>query len=394
MGEKKGRGRPAYWTAERCIQALETFLRRERRMPRYPAEMGPKSGLASPETFRKAVGCSYTEYSRRHEEFKRWTTEKCIAAVDRFVQRNGRRPKIQSEANASLGLPSPRTFLNHTGMTMGAYLNSKYPELPVMQLLELPAPHKCGTVWTKDRIIEATDRFMEIYGRYPTQREYNMKYGLPSHNTISTYFGIPTAEYWRQRYPMAEKGWTINTILQTFERFLQEHGRLPMLKELRSKNGLPGCVTVTHLAGVKNYTEFCGTYFSGYHVGSERWNRELCIQALERFLEEHGRRPTQEDHRLYEYLPSAMTFTRHTGESESQYCKRRHPELSRYWTESKAINAMDQFVERNGRPPATNEFCQANQLPTYQRFAKMVGMPVGTFLRDRYPEYYEQVAKE
>lgn len=100
---------------------METFLDREGRMPHF-SELGTKAGLATPAIFRKAVGCSYSEYGRRFEESTRWTTEKCMAAVDRFVQENGRRPKLQSEANPSSGLPSPKTFLVYTGMTMGAYL--------------------------------------------------------------------------------------------------------------------------------------------------------------------------------------------------------------------------------------------------------------------------------
>lgn len=392
MGEEKGRGRPVRWTAEQCIQALELFLDREGRMPRI-SEQGSKAGLATPVTFRRAVGCSYAEYGRRSNESMCWTAEKCMAAVDRFVQNNGRRPRLQSEANLSSGLPDPKIFLQRTGITMGTYLKNKYPELPTPKSLELPAPQKSGRVWTKDRIIEATDRFMEIYGRYPAAAEYGIKYGLPSHNTILAHFGIPAGVYWKRRYPMAARSWTTDSILQAFERFIQAHGRLPLAKELRPENGLPTSGTVRRHTGATGYSEFCWTCFPKY-VAPEKWDRERCIQGLERFLQEHGRRPTQEEHKQYGYLPCAMTFTRHVGESEAQYCARQRPELSRYWTESKAINALDQFVARNGRPPLAVEFCSANQLPSYPCFAKTVGRPVGAFLRDRYPEHYEQAGQE
>lgn len=315
----------------------------------------------------------------------RWTAEKCAAAVDRFVEKNGRWPKIPSEAVSSLELSAPKTFQRHTGMTMGVYLKNRYPELTT--------PQKCGRGWTKDRIIAATDHFMKTYGRYPTAEEYSMEYGLPTHNTISAHFGIPAGVYWKQRYPMTEQGWSMDTILQAFEHFIQEHGRLPLVKELHPPNGLPCSQTIAHCSEIKKYSEFCRAYFPEY-ARQAKWNRERCIQGLEQFLQEHGRCPTQEEHKQHEYLACAITFTRHVGESESQYCKRQHPELSRYWTESKAINALDQFVVRNGRPPVAVEFCSANQLPSYVCFINTVGMPLKRFLRERYPEYYAQLDQE
>ena len=392
MDEKKGRGRPVRWTAERCIQALEAFLDREGRMPRF-SELGTKTGLATPVIFQRAVGCGYSEYRSRYEESMRWTAEKCIAALDRFVQKNGRLPKIHVEANSSSGLPCPRTFQKHTGMTMGVYLKGQYPELSTPRSLELPAPEECGRIWTKDRIIEVTDQFIETYGRYPTEEECSMRYGLPTRNTISAHFGIPAGEYWKRRYPMAKQGWTMDTILQAFEHFVKEHERLPFVKELHSQNDLPCSQTIAHHTRVEKYSEFCRVYFPEY-ARRAMWNRERCIHGLEQFLQEHGRCPTQEEHKQYEYLACAITFTHHVGESESQYCKRKHPELSRYWTESKAINALDQFVVRNGRPPVAVEFCSANQLPSYGCFINTVGMPLKRFLRERYPEYYAQPGQE
>lgn len=361
-------------------------------MPRM-SEQGSKAGLASPKIFRKAVGCSYSEYGRRFEEFARWTAEKCMAAVDRFVQNNGRRPRLQSEANLSSGLPGAKAFLRYTGMTMGAYVKSMYPDLPTTKSLELPAPQKCGSVWTTDRIIAATDRFMETYGRYPNPKEYSMKYGLPTRNTIVAHFGIPAGVYWKQRYPMAKQGWTAELILQAFERFIREHGRLPLTKELQTKNGLMAHTTVERYTGVKSYSEFCRTYYPEY-TRSESWNRESCIQALERFLKENGRYPTQKEHYQHEYLPAVMTFRYHVGETPHQYCERQHPEQKHDWTKSRAIEALEEFIARNGRPPLAVEFCSANQLPVCKTFARVVGMPVGLYLHERYQEYYAQAGQK
>lgn len=392
MEKKKVKSRPGYWTAERCIQALEAFLDREGRMPRI-SEQGPKAGLAGPVAFRKAVGCSYSKYGCRSDEPTHWTAEKCMAAVDRFVQKKGRRPKIQSEANSSSGLPDPKIFRQYTGMTMGSYLKNKYPELPVPRFLELPAPQKCGRIWTKDRIVEATDHFMETYGRYPAVEEYSMKYGLPTRNTILTHFGVPAGVYWKRRYPMAEQGWSTEAILRAFDQFIQAHKRLPVPKELKAENGLPSLKTVERHTEAKSYPEFCRTYYSEYALPG-KWTRESCIQALERFLKEYNRCPTQEDCGQHEYLPSAMTFYRHVGESEGRYCAHHHPELRGGWTESEAIEALERFIARNGRPPLTREFCSLNQLPSLRTFQKMVGMAARTFLHERYPKYYEQAGQE
>lgn len=392
MVEKKGRGRPVRWTAERCIQALEAFLDREGRMPRF-SELGSKTGLATPVIFQRAVGCSYSEYRSRYEESMRWTAEKCIAALERFVQKNGRLPKIHIEANSSSGLPCPRTFQKHTGMTMGAYLKDQYPELSTPRSLELPAPEECGRIWTKDRIIEATDRFMEAYGRYPSAKECSVRYSLPTRNTISAHFGIPAGEYWKRRYPLADPGWTADSIFRTFEQFIQTHKRLPLKKELQAGNGLPTAKTVERHTGTKNYSEFCQTYYPEY-APPEKWTRESCIQALEWFLKEYGRRPTQEDREQHKQLPSAITFYRQVGESESQYCAYHHPELKYGWTEPRAIAAVDGFVARNGRPPRTREFCSLNQLPSLPCFQKAVRMSANAFLRERYPEYYAQTRQE
>lgn len=392
MGGEKGRGRPVRWTAEQCIQALKLFLDREGRMPCI-SEQGSKAGLASPVTFQRAVGCSYAEYGHRYEESTRWTAEKCMAAVDQFVQNNGRRPRLQSEANLSSGLPDPKIFLQRTGITMGTYLKNEYPELPTPKSLELPAPKKSGRVWTKNSITAATDRFMETYGRYPAAAEYGIKYGLPSHNTILAHFGVPAGVYWKRRYPMVARGWTTDSILQAFKQFIQAHGRLPLTKELRPENGLPTSGTVIRHTGAKNYPEFCRTHYPQY-LRPEAWTRESCIQAMERFLEEYGRRPRQEDHKLCDYLPCPMTFLRKVGESEYQYCTQHHPELNLKWTKGKAIQALEHFVKVNGRPPLAVEFLSANHLPAYASFSKAVGMSAGAFLREHYPEYYEIQARE
>ena len=207
-----------------------------------------------------------------------------------------------------------------------------------------------------------------------------MKYGLPARNTILAHFGVAAGVYWKRRYPMADQGWTKDSILRAFERFIQAHNRLPLTGELQAKNELPSLTTVERYTQVGTYFEFCRTYYPEY-AQPEKWNHESCVQALERFLKEYGRRPKQEDHKLCDYLPSATTFIRKVGKIECQYCVQHHPELCSKWTKDKAIRALEHFVEENGRPPLAVEFCSANDLPAYSTLESAVGMSAGAFLR-------------
>lgn len=449
---KKERGSKPRWTAENCIQALEAFIEREGRSP-ATVEMNAKFGLPSYLTFYNQVGYSHIKYCDDHGIVhyrsgrpRIWNDERCKEAIDRFVQEKGRLPKILYEAKPKFGLPTSVTFYHCTGEKMGEYLRKTYPELPERNM-------NANAIWTKERIDAAADRFWETHGRHPTPREYDLEHGLPSRNTFTAHFGISAGTYWEKRYPVPPK-WSTDQIKMAFNNFIEQNSRLPWLKELRPENDLPRLNHILSRTGMSTYSDFCREYFPSVPPSRRIWNKERCIQAVDQFIQQHGRCPRTDDFRRKTRLPPQASFRRYVGQSAFMYCKQNYPQLlilpcrwtkelctqavdrfvaqtgrlprskeytsdnglptwvtfqrqvgetglqyySRQypkmrqaikWTPSRICEALDSFVEENGRPPRTNELSKKNQLPCYECFQKTVDTTPGAFLRERYPEYYE-----
>jgi len=330
--------------------------------------MKTNNGLPSPAAFQKAVGLSCVKYCKSHgypappAKKPRWDADNCKDAVRRFVQENGRLPDPSHEARVSFGLPTPGVFGSCTGIPMGQYMSETYPELV------MPTESQ----WTKERIDAAAKQFFETHGRYLRAEEYNMAHGLPARNTFRNHFGIAAGTYWRERFPM-EPEWSPEKVMKMFEAFIEEHGRLPNITELKTANGLPHFTTVLKHTGAASYEDFCQEYFPEFYVPHTKWDCESCIQAVRQFTHEHGRLPAAKDLRLKNGLPNIQTIKKYTGSiTYQEFCRKYFPEFGpRRWDRDLCIQAVDQFIQEHGRLPDIGD--TGCGLPCIDTFRRLVG---------------------
>lgn len=448
MPEKNRRRPRGYWTVERCIQTLETFIETNGRRPRA-AEMG-RAGLPSQASFQNAVGCGYTQYCKEHgysgKYLPVWTKESITAATDQFYAQYGRHPK-QEEYNLEHGLPSHNTFHAHFGITAGEYWAQRYPfpnewtseaiisafehfivcysrlplakeltpenALPSFSVLRrhtgaatysefcrdhFPSLCPCKPIWNQESCMQAVDQFIAKNGRYPKPSDCRAANDLPSITTFSKKVGQTLSTYCKQNHSQlsgTRLRWTKELCIQAVDNFISQNGKSPNCKDCKSENGLPSPGTFFKVVG-QTVAEYCGKP-SLRRAMRIHWTKELCTQALCQFVVQNGRLPHSKEYRSANGLPSQSTFERKVGETIQEYCSRQYPELYQQltkWTLSKVCEALDSFVERNSRPPTTRELFKENMLPSYVCFQKVVGMSPGAFIRDRYPEYYETPERE
>ena len=314
---------------------------------------------------------------------KHWTKEECYRAVEDYILKTGRLP-MEKDMRGKNHLPSYMGFQKYTGETLGQYLARVHPEL-VNQKRPLTKPF---SKWTQETIQQATDRFFQKYGRYPRGNEYCIQFGLPTHNTFMAHFGMPAGRYWRQRYPLSTQ-WTEENAMSAIQQFIDQNGRLPQGKELGKGEQLPQWSDLKQLTGASTWSTFKKKYFPEFAPREwTRWTREMCIQAMDRFIREHGKYPTQKECALSHGLPRSSSFERCVGKDVYTYCKEAYPDVQgrckQSWNREKCIAAVDGFCRKAGQPPLTSAFRKENGLPDPVTFKKHVGKTPEVYIGEKY----------
>jgi len=291
------------------------------------------------------------------------------------------------------------TFQKFIGASISEYCRQQYPELVQV--------HR----WTTQTIRKALEDFWERTGRPPLLKELVKENKLPCRSVIQRAAGMPPATFIRDWYMethalSTREGspgihqrnrkwdrpeWTEENIRNAFEAFIEDHARLPHTTEVRSKNGLPSIGTILKQTGTVSYPDFCRKYFPHMSVWSRtRWDRDSCIRVIDQFIQEHGRLPRVKETHSYG-LPNYNTFQNLVGESFPAYFKRLYPDLDEHrdkWTMDRICEALDDFVQREGRPPQAAELCKENELPSQPIIKRMTGMTASTFIHEWYAENY------
>lgn len=318
-----------------------------------------------------------------------WTPERCIQAVEDFIQRVGRRPTY-AEMKTANHLPSSMVFQQSVGYGMARYCREHEYLLPVSFKPPKETQKPKGLTWTPESIMKATDQFFQKYGRYPKTEEYCLRCGLPSHNTFKVHFGIAAGKYWRQRYVLPPE-WTLEKALEAVRQFVGENARLPKSGELSEKNGLPTQKTLLQLSKTHGYHEFQEKYFPMLQPSKHRsWTREQCLQAVEQYVRKHGHVPAAGDQRAKNGLPPQETFKKYVGKSMTIYCKETFPDKkwpqNNRWDREKCISAVDQYFTEHKRYPRARDCCPENGLPSFDSFQKYTGQSLRDYCKERYPD--------
>jgi len=131
---------------------------------------------------------------------------------------------------------------------------------------------------------------------------------------------------------------------------------------------------------------------------TQKWTADRCVQALERFIEEKGRRPYAPEMRASEGLPSQVAFQNAVGLSCKKYCDAHGypglPARGPRWDADSCKDALRRFVEENGRlPDLSREAQEAFGLPTPYVFNARIGIPMGRYMRENYPDMSKPVKR-
>jgi hypothetical protein len=144
--------------------------------------------------------------------------------------------------------------------------------------------------------------------------------------------------------------------------------------------------------------------------GNIGWDAEKVVSAVERFVEQHGRLPVAKEMTRGNRLPSRRTFESKTGMTFFEYGKRHHPELvalgeiqhrqriaesvreKSEWTRETLIAAVRHFAEQHDRLPSVQEYTSANELPSYATFSRIAETAMTDYLAECCLGYANQSA--
>jgi len=253
------------------------------------------------------------------------------------------RPPLLKELNKENGLPCCSVIQRTAGMPPGAFIREWYTKGHALSMEE-GSPgmiQKCGRwgkpEWTEEDIKKAFEAFIEAHARLPHTAEVRSKNGLPSIGTILRQTGaVSYPDFCRRYFPdmpvWSRTKWDRDSCIQVIDQFIQEHGRLPRVKE-------------THSYGLPHYTTF----------------QDLVGESFPAY------------------------FKRQYPELNKHRDK---------WTIDRVYDALDDFVKREGRPPRTTELCKEKGFPSQPIIKRLTGMTSSTFIQEWYAENYETVEQE
>ena len=137
--------------------------------------------------------------------------------------------------------------------------------------------------WNAEKAVSAVEQFVKKYGRLPVAKEMIQENGLPSRRTFESKVGISFFEYGRQYYPelvklseirhrerisdsMREKAeWTREMLIDAVKHFVDQHDRLPDIHDYNLKNDLPSYTTFCRIAEIA-LTDYLKDYYSSRYT--------------------------------------------------------------------------------------------------------------------------------
>lgn len=147
------------------------------------------------------------------------------------------------------------------------------------------------------------------------------------------------------------RGWTVEAILEVVSAWVVRHGRAPRSEELRAPLPSAGAI-VKHFGSQGALREALGLPASTYE-----WSRELIVEAMQWFAEEHARPPTVADWKAAApTYPAPETVGRRFG-SWAEALRAAGLAVARSdWTRDAALEAIGAHLRRHGRVPTATEW--------------------------------------
>lgn len=129
------------------------------------------------------------------------------------------------------------------------------------------------------------------------------------------------------------------------------------------------------------------------------WTKKEAVEAVESFIERHGRLPVAREMNRQNGLPSRRTFEKLMEQTFYEFGQELHPDLvqkglerqrqsilayrmgRRTWTAEKLAKAVCTFARAHGRLPEPCEYLPENGLPSYTVFREIAEKEFLTSLR-------------
>ena len=385
--------RKVKWTVESCKAAFERFYEEHGRPP-CRAEQMSSNGLPHYTQLKKATGKSLTEYvyamypdvPRRWGRIKRWTEETCKTAFTRFYEEHGRPPHVAEQISGN-GLPCYTALKKATGKSLSEYLYAMYPDLS--------SRWRRAEQWTAEGCKAAFERFYEEHERLPRRAELASSNGLPSLRRFRKITGMSFTEYLRAMFPdiprtrSCTQQWTEESCKAAMKDFFERNGRLPLHKDMTAANRLPGYQKLKRTTG-KTLNEFRLKYFVEVDpIYNSGWNLENCKTAFAVFHEKHGRLPGYKDLKNANNLPNYATFKKIVGQTLSEYRDMQFPHIdkNKLWSSERCIAALCDYIVANSRIPTAAEMTAENNLPAWWVFKSAVGLTPRQYLQQEHMDF-------
>lgn len=381
------------WTEQDCIRSIEKFILSNGHIPTND-EMMSHTDIPSPLQFKTVIGRTLNEYAKENWPLfvvhsmpsEQWTESSIKDAVRAFVEKNNRLPKT-TECTFKNGLPSRNTFMNVLGISMTEFLGIEYAGFKNGETARL----------TEDGIKEAVDRFIAGNKRYPFVRDFLRRNNLPTINEVKSVTGMTPSYFLAKHYKVAmrEPKWTKERIKEAVDAYVNANKRFPWLSEYKGSNGLPNNMTVTRVMGKSMselYKEWYPDLFAGYSQRKNLWTKEKLDGAIDRFVSENNKIPSSNDFNTRPELPNYSTAKKIIGAIPFKYCSDRFPGLrvertnSLRWTKESIDDIIDRFVAEHGRIPKHSEFISGNGFPSHTTLERHMGTSFVKYCRQRHPE--------
>lgn len=372
------------WTPESCANAVQAFVDTNKRFP-LTSDFIRANGLPSYGAFTKVMGKTASEYLQHNYEEMRNSTrqnkrDRCESTLLAFIGKHGRPPTIREQGQWRVnGLVSRSVFQRQMGCTPNEFLRAEHPQLwEQTNLPETPMAFK-----------EAIDAFRAKHGRLPLYDDFRRRNNLPTRTRFIQIMGESPARYIDRTYGEHDDA-EREGYAEQVKAFIETNHRLPRSNEFQERNGMPPTKRFKEIMG-----EPPGTYLKRvYHEEKAKYRTEECRKAVKDFIERHQRLPRSDEFHSKNGLPSEPAFRRIMGEPAVAYCKRTYPELlntrinsNAIWNRDKCIQALTDYVKRNGKAPSSNGYTAKNALPSHSVFNHYVGMWPGTYAKTNLSQF-------
>jgi hypothetical protein len=240
--------------------------------------------------------------------------------------------------------------------------------------------------WSDEQILAGLRGLAEELGRAPTQADLDPRPQLFARPLPAVRFGSWERALQAAGLVPARHAWTRADVIESFQRFEREHGRLPSEADLRCTRGTgypPASAVRARFGSLHEALRACG--YDG-PARRTRFEADDAVRALRAFGDTHGRAPTAREWDALGRRPSAPPIIRHFGAWNAALAVAglTVTRPTQRWSDEQILAAIRGFEAEHGRAPATADF-GGGTLPGFETVRTRYGSLAAVLERARAP---------